>query len=256
MEAIGIKSYNTFINTLKELVDFGFIQMVEKSKNQYSANIIALSNFNEAHNEALDKALIKHTTKQSESTIQSTSESIDSIDKQIYNNTNLPIYNLEAVASEQIEKSFSEIPVELISEQNSDEVNTDSGKRKKVAQKKEKYFNKDDFKKKLLDLGVEEKHANDWIQIRKDKRASFTESAIDGIIRECEKHNFPFPEAIRNCAESNWQGFKYEWIKNKNQNGQFNNQSTNNGFSNNGNASSKINGRSSPFTVEDFLTTS
>ena len=75
MEAIGIKSYNTFINTLKELVDFGFIQMVEKSKNQYSANIIALSNFNEAHNEALDKALIKHTTKQSESTIQSTSES-------------------------------------------------------------------------------------------------------------------------------------------------------------------------------------
>ena len=258
MEAIGIKSYNTFINTLKELVDFGFIQMVEKSKNQYSANIIALSNFNEAHNEALDKALIKHTTKQSESTIQSTSESIYSIDKQIYNNTNLPIYNLEAVASEQIEKSFSEIPIELTSEQKYDGVNPDSSKRKKVAPKKEKYFNKDDFKKKLLDLGVEEKHANDWIQIRKDKRASFTESAIDGIIRECEKHNFPFPEAIRNCAESNWQGFKYEWIKNKNQNGQFNgnNQSANNEFSNYGNAFSKINGRSSPFTVEDFITTS
>lgn len=248
MEAIGIKSYNTFINTLKELVEFGFIQMVEKSKNQYSANIIALSNFNEAHNEALDKALIKHTTKQSESTVQSTGESIDSIDKQIYNNTNLPIYHLDNSISEKIENAISEIPNEL--------VNPEPDKRKKVAQKKEKYFNKDDFKKKLLDLGVEEKHANDWIQIRKDKRASFTESAIDGIIRECEKYNFPFPEAIRNCAESNWQGFKYEWIKNKNQNGQFNNQNTNNGFNNNGNASSKINGRSSPFTVEDFLATS
>ncbi len=68
MEALGIKSYNTFINGLKDLVEFGFITMVEKSKNQYSANIIALSNFNKAHDKALDKALIKHSTKQSEST--------------------------------------------------------------------------------------------------------------------------------------------------------------------------------------------
>ena len=70
MEAIGIKSYNTFINTLKELVEFGFIRIIEKSKNQYSSNVIALSNFNKANNEALDKALTKHLTKQSESTVK------------------------------------------------------------------------------------------------------------------------------------------------------------------------------------------
>jgi len=74
MEAIGIKSYNTYINTLNDLVDWGFIEMVQRSKNQYSANIVALSNFDKALNKALDKALIKHTSKQS--------ESIDSIDKQ------------------------------------------------------------------------------------------------------------------------------------------------------------------------------
>ena len=79
-EAIGIKSYNTYIKTLNDLVDFGFIIMIEKSKNQYSSNIIALSNFNKALDKALDKALIKHTTKQR--------ESIDSIDKQ-YNNKQL-----------------------------------------------------------------------------------------------------------------------------------------------------------------------
>jgi len=78
MEAIGIKSYNTYINTLNDLVEYGFIKMIEKSKNQYSANIIALSNNDKALNKALDKALIKHSTKQSESTVQS----IDSIDKQ------------------------------------------------------------------------------------------------------------------------------------------------------------------------------
>ena len=73
-EAIGIRSYNTYINTLNDLVEFGFIKLIEKSKNQYSSNIIALSNFDKAHDKALDKALIKHGTKQR--------ESIDSINKQ------------------------------------------------------------------------------------------------------------------------------------------------------------------------------
>lgn len=77
-EAIGIRSYNTYINTLNDLIEWGFIEMIERSKNQYSSNIIALSNFDKALNKALDKALIKHGTKQSEST----SESIGSINKQ------------------------------------------------------------------------------------------------------------------------------------------------------------------------------
>lgn len=83
MEALSIKSYNTYSKALNEIVDLGFLKMVEKSKNQFSSNIIALSNFDKATNKALDKALIKHTSKQSESTIQSISQSIDSINKQI-----------------------------------------------------------------------------------------------------------------------------------------------------------------------------
>jgi hypothetical protein len=77
-DAIGIRSYNTYITTLNDLVEFGLIELIEKSKNQYSSNIVAISNFNKAQDKALDKALIKHVTKQSESIIQS----IDSIDKQ------------------------------------------------------------------------------------------------------------------------------------------------------------------------------
>ena len=78
-DAIGIRSYNTYIQTLNELESFGFIKLVEKSKNQYSSNIVALLKFNKALDKALDKAFIKHSTKQSESTVQS----IDSIDKHI-----------------------------------------------------------------------------------------------------------------------------------------------------------------------------
>ena len=79
MEAIGIKSYNTYIKTFNELVEYGFFNLIERSKNQYSANIIELSNNDKALDKALDKAFIKHATKQSESTQQS----IDSINKPI-----------------------------------------------------------------------------------------------------------------------------------------------------------------------------
>jgi hypothetical protein len=79
MEAVGIKSYNTYSKSFNDLVEFGFITLVEKSRNQYSANIIALSKFNKALDKALDKAMIKHKRKQSDSTIQS----IDSINKPI-----------------------------------------------------------------------------------------------------------------------------------------------------------------------------
>lgn len=70
-EAIGIRSYNTYIKTLNDLIDFGFIELIEKSKNQYSSNIIALSIFDETLNNALDEATTKHATKQHESTQQS-----------------------------------------------------------------------------------------------------------------------------------------------------------------------------------------
>ena len=73
MEAVGIKSYTTYKQTLDELVNWGFIQMVERTKNQFSSNIIALSFFDEAYvkatDEALDKALLKHASKQHQSIV-------------------------------------------------------------------------------------------------------------------------------------------------------------------------------------------
>ncbi len=75
MEAVGIKNWRTYSKVLNELVDFGFIQMIEISKNQYSSNIIAIVKNTKAPTKALDKALQKHSTKQGQSTV--------SIDKQL-----------------------------------------------------------------------------------------------------------------------------------------------------------------------------
>lgn len=74
MEAIGVKNWRTYSAGLNDLVEFGFIEMIETSKNQYSSNIIAIVNFTKAPTKALDKALSKHSTKHSQSTV--------SIDKQ------------------------------------------------------------------------------------------------------------------------------------------------------------------------------
>lgn len=69
MEAIGVKNWRTYTNGLNDLVDFGFIKMIEKSKNQYSSNIIALVKNTKAPTKALDKALQKHSTKQGKSIV-------------------------------------------------------------------------------------------------------------------------------------------------------------------------------------------
>lgn len=90
MEAIGVKNWRTYSKGLNDLLEFGFIEMIEKSTNQYSSNIIAIVKNTKAHTKALDKALSKHRTKQSQSTV--------SIDKQ---------YNKEQYNKEQ-ELSTSE----------------------------------------------------------------------------------------------------------------------------------------------------
>ena len=67
MDAIGIKNWRTYSKALNELIDFGFIQCIQKSKNQYSATVIAIVKNTKATTKALDKAMQKHDTKQDKS---------------------------------------------------------------------------------------------------------------------------------------------------------------------------------------------
>ncbi len=151
MDAIGIKSYNTYIKTLNDLVEFGFIKMIERSKNQYSSNIISLfglSENNKAPDKALDKALIKHGTKQSESTVQS----IDSIIKQINNKQ----YN-----NKQLTKLKNCIDVKLITE---------------------KEIKNDFVEKEFEDV------FNDWLEYKKDRKESYkTQKSLKACYNNLKK---------------------------------------------------------------------
>lgn len=64
MDAIGIKNYRTWSKSFNDLVDWGFIKVHQRSKNQYSANVIALVKNTKATTKALSKAMQKHNQKQ------------------------------------------------------------------------------------------------------------------------------------------------------------------------------------------------
>ena len=94
MDAIGIKKHETYIRYLNDLIDWGFLILIQKSTNQYSANIISISNAVPKNGKALEKASLKHWRKQTESIGESTSESKGSILKQENKETEKQI-NLE-----------------------------------------------------------------------------------------------------------------------------------------------------------------
>jgi hypothetical protein len=68
----------------------------------------------------------------------------------------------------------------------------------------------------LISLGVEEQTAKDWLQVRKEKKAAATKTAIDGIAREAGKAKIGLQDALSICCERGWQGFKAEWIEKNN----------------------------------------
>ena len=74
-----------------------------------------------------------------------------------------------------------------------------------------------DFLKSLIALGVQEQTARDWMQVRKAKKASNTETAFRKIEQEIAKSGASAEDCIRMSAECSWAGFKAEWMHNRQQ---------------------------------------
>ncbi len=85
-----------------------------------------------------------------------------------------------------------------------------------------------DFKRSLIEIGVSEKIASDWIKVRRDKKASNTETAFKAIKTQIEISGINPDDCVRIAVENSWQGLKAEWVLNKIQNGNSNLQSSSN----------------------------
>lgn len=66
----------------------------------------------------------------------------------------------------------------------------------------------------LLEAGVEASVVDDWLTLRKSKRAAVTITAIHGIEREAKLANWTLGQALTACCERGWQGFKAEFVAN------------------------------------------
>jgi uncharacterized protein YifN (PemK superfamily) len=55
---------------------------------------------------------------------------------------------------------------------------------------------------------------DDFKKLRKDKKATITQTALNGIIREAEQANITLEAALQECCARGWGGFKAEWYNN------------------------------------------
>jgi hypothetical protein len=72
------------------------------------------------------------------------------------------------------------------------------------------------FRKELLILGANENYVNDWLKVRKTKKATNTETALKSFINQVSKSNKTIDEVLKICIEKDWKGFQNSWIEQKN----------------------------------------
>ena len=65
----------------------------------------------------------------------------------------------------------------------------------------------------LVDHGVNEQIAIDWVAVRKAKRAAPTKTAIDGINNQAKQAGMTLDQAIKTCCERGWASFQAEWVR-------------------------------------------
>lgn len=61
--------------------------------------------------------------------------------------------------------------------------------------------------------GVSESIFKDYLEVRKAKKAKWTETALKGLQREAAKAKMSLQDVMQLCCERNWVGFKAEWAK-------------------------------------------
>ena len=65
----------------------------------------------------------------------------------------------------------------------------------------------------LVEQGVTEQVATEFLAIRKRKRAPLTAIALEGLMRESAQAGMSLNDTLRTCVERGWQGFSAEWVQ-------------------------------------------
>lgn len=73
-----------------------------------------------------------------------------------------------------------------------------------------------DFKKSLYSLVINKKIVDEWLKVRKTKKAVNTETALQGFLNQVDKTNYTVEQILTICVEKSWSGFNSDWLQEKN----------------------------------------
>ena len=79
----------------------------------------------------------------------------------------------------------------------------------------EKTESKFDAREELINNGCSPDIVDDFLVLRKKKKAQITMTAINGLKREAKKAGLTLSDVLEICCTNGWQGFQAEWINRK-----------------------------------------
>lgn len=71
------------------------------------------------------------------------------------------------------------------------------------------------FRAELIKSGGAEKLVDDWLKVRKTKKATNSETAFSGFMKQVEKSKKSINEVLSICIEKDWKGFNADWVTQK-----------------------------------------
>jgi len=72
------------------------------------------------------------------------------------------------------------------------------------------------FRKSLCELGGDVKLVDEWLKVRKAKKAVNTETAYNKFINQVDKSNKQLNDILKICVEKSWSGFEAIYLDNLN----------------------------------------
>lgn len=78
---------------------------------------------------------------------------------------------------------------------------------------KKKAVAKFNFKQELLNLGANKQLVDDWLVVRKNKKASNTQTAFNSFKKQLEKSCKTIDFVLNFCVSNSWSGFNSSWLE-------------------------------------------
>ena len=111
-------------------------------------------------------------------------------------------------------ESYSHPISHPISDPNAKERKGKEIKENKIKENKRKE-NKFSFKNSLLEFSSNKQLIDDWLLVRKNKKATNTQTAFNSFIQQVKISDIKIDEILKICVEKSWSGYKFEWILNE-----------------------------------------